>query len=419
MDNRKFKKPYKQQFHSPKQYDHFKTLGAVPLPTFPRTLLAPWRWLIQTVNNCTAYSGVNERFGVTGNQYDPEIFWQDELAYLGVKDAPEGVDLDTKMMVGIKIGFQVPGVMGRQDKALAYFWVKQVSGLDWFDSFRLAMLQLYAKYGKIIPITIGVNWYSDWDHTTNGILTMNPKNLLGGHDLDAPGFLTFNLDNKDYVIAVSSWGTDYGDNGIFRIPRDVFNAYFAGYGAAYWSDDPNLVPAKMNALITLLQNLVVLYKRLIAQKSGYPPPIAPKPAPAPIPPAPPLITPPTYLWDTAANARHSVRVICDEEGLTYDMSAGAYSLKEILCACIQVESGFDINAKHENIGMNNVVTSTDYGIVQVNDYFHIGTGKDFPSVQYVLSHSEECVRWMARLFKTEKGRQLWSSYKFSLYKKYL
>ncbi len=72
MDTRKFKKPYKRQFHSAKQYDHWKTLGASPLPQFPKTLLAPFLFLVQRGETCTAYSGVNERYGVTGKQYDAQ-----------------------------------------------------------------------------------------------------------------------------------------------------------------------------------------------------------------------------------------------------------------------------------------------------------------------------------------------------------
>src|SRR5689334_6112605 len=65
------------------------------------------------------------------------------------------------------------------------------------------------------------------------------------------------------------------------------------------------------------------------------PPPPPEPAP-PAPPAPPS-TPehaPTYLlWDTPEHARHSVRVLCDEEGLSVKD-------KNDLCATIGAESGW-------------------------------------------------------------------------------
>lgn len=420
-DARKFKAPYKKQFVSRKQYSHFKTLGAAPLPVFPRTLLAPYYIDVQNGNSCTGFSGVKERYGVTGARYDGDKQYQAELKFLNMPPAyVGGVDLDTKMQVGLarNFGFVPVGFTDPTDGARAYFWVQQLSGYDWFDSVRLAIYQLYQKYGKVIPVTIGVNWYDEWDHTPNGILGMNGGTVLGGHDIEIAGIETYSLDNVDYIVLAGTWGEGFGDQGIFRVPRSVFNKFFAGYGCAYWSDDATLPVAKMNALVALLQNLVVLYKRLIAKKNGFPPP------PTPVPPPPPAPPTPTYLWDTAANAQHSIRVICDEEGLTFNMQYGLASTKNILLACIQIESGFmnyrpdGTPVKHNNLGMNSIVTSTDWGICQVNDYFHIGAGKDFPSVEYVLANPEKCVRWMAKLFMAGKA-SLWSSYKGGGFKKFL
>lgn len=115
-------------------------------------------------------------------------------------------------------------------------------------------------------------------------------------------------------------------------------------------------------------------------------------------------------WGNTVVAHHNVRALCDLEGLSFEQ-------KETLTACVYQESRFDINAKHENI-VDGKVSSTDWGIVQVNDYFHIGPGKDFPSVEYVLSHPEECVRWMCKLFKAGQAN-LWSSYSTGAYKQWL
>ncbi len=428
MDNRIFKKPYKPQFVSRKQYNHAKTLGAAPLPTFPASLLAPFYIDVQTRQNCTAYSGVKERFGVTGKRYDPEKQWDNEMAFLGVTDAPNGVEIDTKMQVGIKVGFVPTGEILPTDKALAYFWVTKVSGCDWFDSVRLAILQLYQKYGKVIPITIGVNWYSEWDKTAYGILTDNPKNLLGGHDIEIAGMEDYATASSSdhYLDLAGTWGTDYGDQGIFRVNRAIFNKYFSHFGAAYWSDDSTTVPAKQNLLVALLQNLVTLYKRLISGSTGYPPPAPVKPSPAPIPAQPAPIEPskPALLWDTPANSKVSVATVCDELGLGSDTQYHVADTKRILLACIELESAFmnyrpnGSPMEHKNFGINGVLSSTDWGLCQINDYWHIGAGKDFPTVQYVLANPEECVRWMARLFKAGKA-DLWSSFKGQGYKKFL
>jgi len=124
------------------------------------------------------------------------------------------------------------------------------------------------------------------------------------------------------------------------------------------------------------------------------------------PPASPETPLPEVLqWDTQKRAYHSVRVICDEMGLTV-------AEKNLICACIYQESTFLNTA----VGKN--ATSTDWGICQINDYYHIGDGKSFTSVEYVLEHPEEVVRWMIRLFKQGK-LDLWVSYKSGAYKKLL
>src|SRR4051794_40411500 len=123
------------------------------------------------------------------------------------------------------------------------------------------------------------------------------------------------------------------------------------------------------------------------------------------------------LWDTAEHARHSVRVICDDEGLSWDD-------KNDLCGTIGAESEWlNIHpdgrpVKHDNYRKDGSLGSTDWGIVQVNDRFHIGPGLDFPSVQYVLNNPEKAVRWMCHHWKLGH-RNWWYGYSTGRYKKYL
>ena len=143
----------------------------------------------------------------------------------------------------------------------------------------------------------------------------------------------------------------------------------------------------------------------------------------PAPPTPPAA--PVYLWDTHDDARHSVRLICDEEGLpltpTVLIDGKLYLEKDVVCACIEQESHFLTNPKpnQNKDPKTGAVWSTDYGIVQVNDHFHIGPGKDFPSVEYVIANPEACVRWMVRIMKATGKLQPWSSYTTGAFKKYL
>lgn len=125
----------------------------------------------------------------------------------------------------------------------------------------------------------------------------------------------------------------------------------------------------------------------------------------------------SYPWDTPEHSYHNARVLCDEAGLTVEE-------KNVLCACIYQESGFynyrpdGEPIKHENLNDDGSVSSTDWGLCQVNDYFHIGAGKDFPSVDYVMAHPNTVVEWMIKKYKAGQLSQ-WSSYVTGAYRQWL
>lgn len=129
-------------------------------------------------------------------------------------------------------------------------------------------------------------------------------------------------------------------------------------------------------------------------------PLSPKPTPMPE----------TLLWDTVANIRHSVRVICDQEGLTVKQ-------KNELCATVQAESGFKLTAKLEN-KKNGKTWSTDWGLAQINDHYHIGPGKSFPSVDFVLNNPEAVIRWMCKMW-LQGHADWWVAWKSGAFRKYL
>lgn len=130
-------------------------------------------------------------------------------------------------------------------------------------------------------------------------------------------------------------------------------------------------------------------------------------APAPVVPNPDILAPD---WDTQQHAYHNVRVLCDLAGLTFEQ-------KNIICACIYQESRFKIGIKHANVS-NGVVESTDYGICQINDYYHIGAGKDFPSAEYVLDNPDKAVAWMIQMYQRGSIGQ-WVSYSSGAYRQWL
>lgn len=152
----------------------------------------------------------------------------------------------------------------------------------------------------------------------------------------------------------------------------------------------------LNKLADLLRNLLGLVKEL------------PMPPQQNIPIDPDALLP----WDTLEGAHHNVRALCDLEGLTYRD-------KQILTACVKVESNFDPKAIHYNRDTNYKLLSTDFGIVQINDYWHIGAGKDFPTAEYVILHPEECVRFMCKYFKRNGHLNAWVAYTTGAYQRWL
>jgi hypothetical protein len=131
-------------------------------------------------------------------------------------------------------------------------------------------------------------------------------------------------------------------------------------------------------------------------------------------------------WSVTVSAHHNVRVLCDLEGLSYvrnipvvmpDGTTQLWSQKDILTACVMEESGFHINAVNHNYVFENgvrILSSTDNGLCQWNDYFH---GKEITPDQ-ALHDPEMAVRLMCSYWKTGKMAQ-WCSYSSGEYRKWL
>lgn len=126
--------------------------------------------------------------------------------------------------------------------------------------------------------------------------------------------------------------------------------------------------------------------------------------------------------------------MCDNAGLSLvpsvNIDGKLYTPKDILCACVEQESGFrnfkqgstTIPLTHKNY-KNGVLSSTDWGMFQINDYWHIkGCGKaapwDFPSVDYVINNVPAVAQFMIDCYKAGE-LDLWDSYLLGGFKKYL
>jgi hypothetical protein len=141
---------------------------------------------------------------------------------------------------------------------------------------------------------------------------------------------------------------------------------------------------------------------------------APEPQNSPVEPASPPIdldAPQPLPWNTPSEVWHGIRVLCDLAGLRP-------SEKDLLCACVYQESAFNNAARCENRDADGTVWSTDWGICQINDWFHIGQGKDFPSVEYVLANPDKAFEFMIKMYEAGQLKQ-WVSFSSDAYKKWL
>lgn len=120
----------------------------------------------------------------------------------------------------------------------------------------------------------------------------------------------------------------------------------------------------------------------------------------------------SYLWDSPQHNYHNARVLCDKAGLSVEQ-------KNILSACIYQESRFNNEAINHNKDSSGKTLSTDYGICQINDYYHIApTGTPFLSVQDVVDNPDKAVSYMITMYQHGLLKQ-WVSYSSGAYSQWL
>jgi len=256
------------------------------------------------------------------------------------------------------------------------------SGLiDAFDNVRSAMLLAQA------PVGVATGWYDNW---TTEILPEGNR-MTSGHMYAIEGWKQV---NDEPMFIIEAW---LGRK--LLMPRKTFNKAL-GIGCGSWVLSTAEIDAKrkisfMKKMIDACTNLILALRALLILKKK--PEIK----------MTEIQEVSKYLWDTKENIKHSVRVICDEEGLDLEQ-------KNTMCATIQAESGFNLKAKNLNKNSKGVVTSTDWGLCQWNDKYHSSEITPDESV----NNPEKAVRLMCAYWKRGQ-RDLWIAYKNGSYKKYL
>ncbi len=407
----KFFLPHKKD---PRQWQHQRSFGSIHPIKLPETLnRKPLSVFDQgTTSFCTAYAAAGAMTFRYKKVVSPEFQTAKEGELLG-NPILNGTNMDTPCKALRKYGFvqrsmvKISLLKNRAIKVsnwknypanLNLFAMKNKQGgyydahtgkFDAFDNIRSTIYKSSQK-GKTMTVMMGTPWYKEFNNvainTPSKIVPIPITKPISEHawliyDWEPDGTGDYN------ALALLSNGKKFGKNGIMRFPRDVVNFLFTyPYADTRIVEDRAQTAWKLKAIIIkLLIEVVYKLKLLIAKKNpdSY-----------------------SYPWDTPKHNWHNVRVLCDKEGLSYGQ-------KNIICACIYQESRFNNNAIHQNKNK-----TTDWGIVQVNDYWHIGYGKQFASVQYVIKHPEETVSWMIRMYKIRRLNE-WVSYSSGAYKKWI
>ncbi len=385
---------------------------------------------------CTGETTAELGIDFDGIRYLPEFTYRKTCAMEG-HPMNQGCYIYNSLKSGIIYGLAAEG----EDESKSFthlrgpaFFVEQIPGYDWFDTIRSTLL-----LNKKRSISAGTPWYAKWSAAGAGnILT---KNSDGTYTLTGGGIKTAIMPMYDssidplslpwhnwklcgitrkngvwYIIGKTWNGREFGDMGGFTLwSREQINSLFSMRGCEMWTqakaspeDIKTITLPFIESILSYLQNMWNKAVKIISLPK-LPPlplePITPPPAPTPEPPVAKK-----YYFDTPTAARHSIRVLCDEAGLSWDN-------KNVITAVIQAESGFKNTAVNYN-RLNGRLLSTDWGICQINDYWHIGPKKTFPSVDYVIQNPDKVVQFMIQMLKAGK-LNLWVAYSTGAYKKYM
>ncbi len=212
------------------------------------------------------------------------------------------------------------------------------------------------------------------------------------------------IDNHWTVLVV---GAEYGKHWIVK---DTYLEDGQPIKFLAWDYDFNIAKRihidtkkSVELKISIITKLIALYKEWMGllPKEGIAEPESVLPQPEPI------TVPVKYGWDTKEKARKSVRMICDEEGLSLKD-------KNLITAVIDCESGFNPKAVNQN---SDARKSVDYGIAQLNSYWYIEKMKLVTKDQ-ALNDPEFCIRLVIKRFKAGFLKD-WVCYSKGYYKKHL
>ena len=330
--------------------------------------------------DCTAISTDKVYYSQKGSFYDLQTLWT------ATPHTTTGADPRQTLATAIKLGM------------FAAYFRADTGSMAAHDNVRSAMTLAESS------CQVNSNWYSNWTDVQPGGVMPQGDTAVSEHSYT---ILDWKLVNGVPMFLIDA---DFGYTTY--MPFDVFDTEMTRLGTTAFMPCNETVQNLHDIPVyeSILKILNTILNLLVSNK----PMQQTTPVISSQPQAPQAEV---LVWDTATNCEHAVRVTCDNQGLTPEE-------KDIIQACVHQESDFmnyhpdGTPVKNINLNKDGSLSSTDWGIVEINDYFHIGPGKDFPSVDFVMANPQKCVEFMISMYKEGK-LGLWSSYKSGAYRKYL
>ena len=438
-----------------RDFSHHRTFGAVSVALPDYFYTQPLEILNQkNTQFCTAFSATEIGESEWDKRFSPTAQAAFEGKVSGKNIAGQGTDLRTACEAMRKIGFLpaelAPYTLDNADEQTCGDWTKltqaefdaaskyTLSGYyavdgthDTFDNIRYALLAAQQAGEPKPSVLVGSSWYAEWEGiSTDGIIP-DPLTFVSYHAHRIIGWKT--EQGVPYLIDQQTQDTSYGDHGLCYFPRAIVNKCFTeGLYIARKNPDPNQIKT-ISAILTLMSQAVSLMYRLWEAVKPKPQAIIPDASLPPMtPPAPPpieQIQPIGQWWELPPEKQSKdwggrPNIYPENLQQLFILKARQFAKtigftpqqEEDLVATIWGESGFNPYCIHKNI-VNGKVSSTDFSIAQINDWFHVIKYHDFSSVGYITSHPEECLQWMAKTFQNTPD--VWDAHKNGGYKHYL
>lgn len=143
---------------------------------------------------------------------------------------------------------------------------------DYFDDIRWALYRAYdPATGQGAVVHAFSMWYAEWTVAPNGVIPTSYQEKAGLHTYLFVDWTIIN--GVQYLIAHNSYGTGFGNHGIFYFPREVVNREFAKWGTALKIPTGALTPemiqlAKQETTAGKIQRTILQIWYLISQKFG-------------------------------------------------------------------------------------------------------------------------------------------------------